>query len=168
MRVWCICTGISFDPSASDRPRGPRRSTSGEPKPCFFRQEIGTVEIMRRTGRAKICVWRWQASPRKASRPVARQDAAVADPLFSEVAERVVPLTLEAPPGPGDALDDGDDGRVGISASSVQRIWRAWPRPASSRATFGQQAVRPGRAITSSDVAGVPSLASLPPTHRAY
>ena len=69
MRVCRMRTGISFDLSASDRARLEAlvrdRNT---PQKHAWRAEIvllsadgvGTVEIMRRTGRAKTCVWRWQ------------------------------------------------------------------------------------------------------------
>lgn len=62
---------------------------------------VGTVEIMRRTGKSKTCVWRWQERfadegvdglLRDKTRPprIAR--------LEPEVAERVVALTLADPP----------------------------------------------------------------------
>ena len=61
-------TGISIDVTASDRARLEAlvrdRNT---PQKHAWRAEIvllsadglGTVEIMRRTGKAKTCVWRW-------------------------------------------------------------------------------------------------------------
>jgi transposase len=62
---------------------------------------VGTVEIMRRTGKSKTCVWRWQE--RFAEEGV---DGLLRDktrpsriaPLEPEVAERVVALTLADPP----------------------------------------------------------------------
>ena len=37
-----------------------RRSTSGGPDRAAQRRGVGTNEIMRRTGKSKTCVWRWQ------------------------------------------------------------------------------------------------------------
>lgn len=63
---------------------------------------VGTVEIMRQTGKSKTCVWRWQERfaaegleglLRDKTRP-----SRIA-PLGPEVAERVVALTLQDPPG---------------------------------------------------------------------
>src|SRR6187549_4091107 len=62
---------------------------------------LGTGEIMRRTGKSKPCVWRWQARfmtdgldglLRDKTRP------SRVPPLGPEVAERVVALTLSDPP----------------------------------------------------------------------
>jgi len=91
---------------------------------------IGTVEIMRRTGKSKTAVWRWQERfmqdgvdgiLRDKTRP------SRIPPLSGEVTERVVTLTITADP-PGEvthwtapAMAD----LVGLSVSSVQRIWRA-------------------------------------------
>ena len=90
---------------------------------------IGTNAIMRRTGKSKTCVWRWQE--RFAEQGV---DGLLRDktrpsripPLPPEVAERVVGLTFSEPPGEathwtGAMMAEA----VGISVSSVQRIWRA-------------------------------------------
>jgi transposase len=87
----------------------------------------GTAEIMRRAGVAKTAVWGWQERFM-----VAGVDGLLRDktrpsripPLSGDIAERVV--TLGPPPAetthwtaPAMAA------RVGISVSSVQRIWRA-------------------------------------------
>ena len=87
---------------------------------------LGTVEIMRRTGKSKIAVWRWQEALgvegllRDKTRP------SRVPPLGREIADRVVALTLSAPrheathwTAPAMAKT------VGISVSAVQRIWRA-------------------------------------------
>jgi hypothetical protein len=64
-------------------------------------RRFGTAEIMRRTGKSKPCVWRWQARfmtegvdglLRDKTRP------SRFPPLGPEVAERVVALTLTDPP----------------------------------------------------------------------
>jgi transposase len=89
----------------------------------------GTAEIMRRTGKAKTVIWRWQE--RFAAEGVAAlwrdktRPPRIA-PLKAEIAARVVSLTLAEPPAnathwTGAAMAQA----VGISVSSVQRIWRA-------------------------------------------
>src|SRR5271154_831237 len=90
---------------------------------------VGTNEIMRQTGTSKTCVWRWQERfvvegfdglLRDKTRP-----SRVA-PLGADVAERVVARTQSDPPAetthwtaPMMAKE------IGVSVSSVQRIWRA-------------------------------------------
>ena len=90
---------------------------------------MGTNAIMRETGKSKTCVWRWQERfaeegveglLRDKTRP-----SRIA-PLPPEVAERVVELTFTAPPAEathwtGAMMAEA----VGISVSSVHRIWRA-------------------------------------------
>jgi DNA invertase Pin-like site-specific DNA recombinase len=69
MQVWRMRTGISITPKPVDR----RRLTTvardrNAPHKHVWRAEIvllsadgvGTNEIMRRTGKSKTCVWRWQ------------------------------------------------------------------------------------------------------------
>src|SRR5687767_15880216 len=69
MRVWGMRPGVSITLFAADRRRlnmivGDRNA----PQKHVWRAEIvllsagglGTVEIMRRTGKSKTCVWRWQ------------------------------------------------------------------------------------------------------------
>ena len=90
---------------------------------------VGTNEIMRRTGKSKTCVWRWQERfaeegyeglLRDKSRP------SRIPPLGPEVAERVVALTLRDPPDEATHWTGAMMAKVvGISVSSVQRIWRA-------------------------------------------
>jgi hypothetical protein len=62
---------------------------------------VGTNEIMWRTGKSKTCVWRWQERfmdegfdglLRDKTRP------SRVPPLTSDVAERIVALTLQDPP----------------------------------------------------------------------
>ena len=131
-------TGISFTVSPADR----RRLTAlvrdrNTPQKHVWRAEIvllsaegaGTMEIMRRTGKSKTCVWRWQE--RFAEEGV---DGLLRDktrpsripPLGPEVAERVVALTLEDPPGETTHWTaDMMAKAAGISASAVRRIWKA-------------------------------------------
>jgi transposase len=90
---------------------------------------LGTNEIMRRTAKSKTCVWRWQERfmeegfeglLRDKTRP------SRIEPLDADVAKRVVAMTLTDPPGEtthwtGAMMAEA----IGISVSSVQRIWRA-------------------------------------------
>jgi transposase len=89
----------------------------------------GTVEIMRRTGKSKTAVWRWQERFMRAGVDGLLRDKtrpSRVPPLGSEVVERVVSLTQGDPPGEtthwtAAAMAEAS----GISVSSVQRIWRA-------------------------------------------
>ena len=90
---------------------------------------IGTMAIQRQTGKGKPTIWRWQARfmaegvdglLREATRP------SRVPPLPAATIERVVEMTLTEPPGEtthwtGAAMAKA----VGVSISSVQRIWRA-------------------------------------------
>jgi len=90
---------------------------------------IGTSEIMRRTGKSKTCVWRWQERfmqegyeglLRDKTRP-SRIPA-----LGADIAERVVALSQTEPPAEATQWTAAVMAKaVGISASSVLRIWRA-------------------------------------------
>jgi len=90
---------------------------------------VGTNEIMRQTGKSKTCVWRWQERFMAEGFDGLLHDktrpSRVA-PLGADVAERVVALTQSDPSAetthwtaPMMAKE------IGISASSVQRIWHA-------------------------------------------
>ena len=84
---------------------------------------------MRRTGKSKTCVWRWQDrfveegfDELPASRRVPRR----IKPLSAEAAKRVDALTLGEPPGEtthwtGFLMPKA----AWLSVSSLQRIWRA-------------------------------------------
>ena len=104
---------------------------------------FGTAEIMRRTGKSKPCVWRWQARfmtegvdglLRDKTRP------SRVPPLGPEVAERVVALTLTDPPAETTHWTAAMMAKAaGISVSSVQRICRPM---ASSRTGSGSSSSR--------------------------
>jgi transposase len=89
----------------------------------------GTNAIMRETGKSKTCVWRWQERfaaegvdglLRDKTRP---SRIAKLDP---SLAERVVALTIEEPPREATHWTSAAMAEAaGVSASSVQRIWRA-------------------------------------------
>jgi transposase len=126
---------------------------------------LGTNGIMRSTGRAKSVVWRWQERfmqegmdglPRDKTRPPGRK------PLDPAIIEQVVALTAE---NPSDETTHWTAGlmakTVGISVSSVQRIWQA----------HGLQPHRVRRFKLSKDPEFVPKLRDIvglyvnPPAH---
>jgi len=90
---------------------------------------VGTVEIMRRTGKSKTCVWRWQERFMAAGVDGLLRDKtrpSRVPPLPAEVVERVIALTRNDPLGEathwtGAVMAEA----TGISVSSVQRIWRS-------------------------------------------
>ena len=131
-------TGIVVEVGAADRARLEAVvADRNSPQKHVWRARIvlltadgcGTAEVMRRTGKAKTAVWRWQERfmlecvdglLRDKTRP------SRIPPLGPEVAERVVALTLADPPGEtthwtAAAMAEA----TGISASSVRRIWRS-------------------------------------------
>jgi len=131
-------TGISFTVSPTNRARltaliGDRN----RPQKHVWRARIillsadgaGTVEIMRRTGKSKTCVWRWQERFAEEGVEGLLRDKTRPSripPLGPEVAERVVALTLKEPPGETTHWTaDMMAHAAGISASTVRRIWKA-------------------------------------------
>jgi transposase len=90
---------------------------------------VGTNEIMRQTGKSKTCVWRWQERFMRAGYDGLLRDKTRPSripPLGSDIAERVVMLTHTDPPAEATHWTATMMAKaVGISASSVQRIWRA-------------------------------------------
>jgi len=90
---------------------------------------IGTNEIMRETGKSKTCVWRWQERFMQEGYDGLLRDKTRPSriaPLGSQIAARVVTLTQTDPPAELTHWTAALMAKVvGISASSVQRIWRA-------------------------------------------
>jgi transposase len=90
---------------------------------------LGTNEIMRRSGKSKTCVWRWQERFMQEGAEGLLRDKTRPSripPFGAEVAERVVALTLTDPPAESTHWTAAMMAKeVGISVSSVQRIWRA-------------------------------------------
>ncbi len=91
--------------------------------------DVGTHEIMRRTGKSKTCVWRWQERFMEEG-----VDGLVRDktrppripPLAPDVAERVVALTLTDPPVEATHWTASMmSAAVSISETAVRRIWRS-------------------------------------------
>ena len=131
-------TGISFEVLPADRRRLEAivRDRNAAQK-HVWRAEIillsadgaGTTEIMRRTGKSKPCVWRWQERfmhdgvdglCRDRTRP------SRIPPLGEEVAARVVEMTLGAPLHEATHWTAAAMAKAaGISESSVRRIWKA-------------------------------------------
>ena len=129
---------VSFEVSASERAR--LEALVADPKTAqkhVWRARIvlltadgfGTMEIIRRTGKTKPTVWRWQARFMEE-----RVDGLLYDktrppgkpPLPAELVKRVVELTHEEPPGEATHWTVRAMAKaVGISMRSVQRIWAA-------------------------------------------
>ncbi len=91
---------------------------------------LGTVEIMRRTGKSKTAVWRWQERFMQEGVDGLLRDKTRPSgipPLGDEAAERVVSLTVKSePPGEVTHWTAAVVAKlIGISVSSVHRIWRA-------------------------------------------
>src|ERR1700745_1514246 len=89
----------------------------------------GTAEIMRATGKAKTVIWRWQERFRDEGAAGLWRDKTRPSripPLSPAVGERVVAITLAGPPPAASHWTGAAMAKAaGISASSVQRIWRA-------------------------------------------
>src|ERR1700680_5019178 len=90
---------------------------------------VGTNEIMRQTGKSKTCVWRWQERFMQAGYDGLLRDTTRPSripPLVSDIAERLIVLPRTDPPVEATHCTASMMAKaVGISASSVQRIWRA-------------------------------------------
>src|SRR3954468_10836864 len=138
MRIWGMRPGVTIALSAFDRRRleaivGNRNA----PQKHAWRAQIvllsagglGTVEIMRRTGKSKTCVLRWQERFAEAGVVGLLRDKTRpprVKPLGQEVIDKVVALTATEPPHEathwtGAAMANA----ARISVSSVQRIWKA-------------------------------------------
>jgi transposase len=131
-------TGISIRAKPSQRNRLKAiLNDRNAPQKHVWRAEIvllsaeglGTNEIMRRTGKSKTCVWRWQERFMEEGVEGLLRDKTRPSripPLGAEVAERVVKLTLSEPPGETTHWTGSMMAKAcGISASAVRRIWRA-------------------------------------------
>ena len=130
--------GISVEVSTADRARlevvvADRNS----PQKHVWRARIvlgtadglGTGEIMRRTGKSKPCVWRWQERFMREGVAGLRRDKTRPSripPLTQAMIDRVVALTATEPPHEAthwtaSAMAEA----TGTSPSSVLRVWRA-------------------------------------------
>ena len=138
MRVWRMRNGISITLKPGDcrRLKALTRDRNA-PQKHVWRAEIvllsadgiGTNEIMRETGKSKTCVWRWQERSMQEGYDGLLRDKTRPSripPLGSQIAERVVTLAQTDPPAEMTHWTTALMAKVvGISASSVQRIWRA-------------------------------------------
>ena len=90
---------------------------------------VGTHGIMRRTGKSKTCVWRWQERFMEEGVDSLLRDKTRPPripPLAPEVAERVVALTLTDPPVEATHWTASMmAAAVHISESAIRRIWRS-------------------------------------------
>jgi transposase len=131
-------TGISINVKPSERKRlkavlknrnAPQKHVWRAKIILFSAAGLGTNEIMSRTGKSKPCVWRWQERFMAEGfegllRDKTRRSRIA--PLGTEVAKRVVALTLAKPPGETTHWTGAMMAKEsGISVSAVQRIWRA-------------------------------------------
>jgi hypothetical protein len=138
MRIWRMRIGISIIVTPSNRFRLEALVRDrNAPQKRVWRAEIlllsadglGTGEIMRRTGKSKTCVWHWQERFMQEGFEGLLRDKTRPSripPLGADVAARVVALTQTDPPGEATHWTATIMAKeAGISASSVQRIWRA-------------------------------------------
>jgi Integrase core domain. len=127
---------ISFQISPADRDRLERLvADRNTPRKVVWRAGIvlatadglGTMAIVRRTGKSKPCVWRWQERYvaegvegllRDKTRPARKK------PLSAEVKLKVVSMTAKETPANATHWSLRTMGKAaGISHTSVQRIW---------------------------------------------
>src|SRR3712207_747574 len=131
-------TGIDFDLSAADRARLKAVvADRNTPQKHVWRARIvlatadgcGTAEIMRRSGKSKPCVWRWQERFMREGVPGLLRDKTRKPglpPLPAATVIRVVELTLKEPPGEATHWTGRMMAKAaGVSLRSVQRIWAA-------------------------------------------
>ena len=130
--------GIKVEVSAADRARLEAVAADrNSPQKHVWRAKIvlatadglGTNEIMRRTGVSKPCVWRWQERFMREGVDGLLRDRTRPSRIPSlpqAVIDRVVGLTTADPPHEATHWTAAAmAAAVGISLSSVQRIWRA-------------------------------------------
>jgi transposase len=130
--------GISVEVSAADRARLEAEvADRNSPQKHVWRARIilgtadglGTGEIVRRTGKSKPCVWRWQERfMREGVAGLLRDKTRPAriPPLPQAAIDRVIELTTAEPPHEATHWTAATLAvAAGISASSVLRIWRA-------------------------------------------
>ena len=130
--------GISVEVSAADRARLEAVvADRNSPQKHVWRARIilttadglGTGEIVRRTGKAKPSVWRWQERFMREGVAGLRRDKTRPSripPLTQAMIDRVVALTATEPPHEATHWTaSAMAAAVGISPSSVLRLWRA-------------------------------------------
>ena len=130
--------GITVEVSAADRVRLEAIvADRNSPQKHVWRAQIvlltagglGTGEIMRQAGTSKVTVWRWQERFMQAGVAGLLRDKTRRSripPLPASIHDRTVALTQGKPPGEATHWTAAMMAKTtGISASSVQRIWRA-------------------------------------------
>src|SRR5215468_10645677 len=130
--------GVTLEMSAADRARleaivvdrnSPQKHVWRAQIVLLTGDGVGPNEIMRRTGTSKVTVWRWQERfmrPGVAGLVRDKTRPSRIPPSSASVCERTVALTLGDPPGEMTHWTAVMMAKaVGISVSSVQRIWRA-------------------------------------------
>jgi transposase len=130
--------GISIEVGAADRARLEAIvADRNSPQKHVWRAKIilgtadglGTGEIVRRTGKSKPSVWRWQARFAAEGMPGLLRDKTRPPripPLAQATIDRVVELTPTEPPHEATHWTaSAMAAAVGISPSSVLRVWRA-------------------------------------------
>src|SRR6266567_4720652 len=138
MRVWRMRTGISITITASQRRQlkaivgdrnAPQKHVWRARIVLLSADRVGTVEIMHRTGKSKTCVWRWQERFMAEGTAGLLRDKTRPSripPLRQDQIDRVLALTAADPPHQATHWTATAMAKaVGISPSSVQRIWRA-------------------------------------------
>lgn len=130
-------TGITIDLDVSSRARleaivadrnSPQKHVWRSRIVLLSADAVGTSGIMRETGVAKTCVWRWQERFMKEGVDGLLRDRTRPSriPALSQaIVEAIVSRTVEAPPGEvthwtAPAMAKA----IGVSVSSVQRVWR--------------------------------------------
>jgi len=131
-------TGVEIHLSPEERKRLEAVVASGNsPQKHVWRARIlllsadgvGTVEIQRRTGKAKPTIWRWQLRFMEAGVDGLLRDATRPGrkpPLAPAMVERIVAMILDGPPGEATHWSGRTMAKAaGVSHRSVQRIWAA-------------------------------------------
>jgi transposase len=131
-------TGISITVSAADRRRLKTIvADRSSPQNHVWRAQIvllsdaglGTMAIARETGKSKVCVWRWQERFMEEGVQGLLRDKTRPSripPLAQAKVDEIVALTQEAPPFEATHwIAVKMAGAVGVSVSTVQRVWRA-------------------------------------------
>ena len=137
MRVWGMRKGIVVNVTAGDRKRlaaivanrnSPQKHVWRARIVLLTADDLGTAAVMRQTGKSKSVVWRWQERFMQAGVDGLLRDKTRPSrkpPLAREVISQVIDLTAAAPPGEATHWTAPAMAKtVGISVSSVQRIWR--------------------------------------------
>jgi transposase len=130
--------GISVEVSAADRARleaivadrnSPHKHVWRARLILSTADGLGMGEIVRRSGKSKPCVWRWQERFMREGVPGLLRDTtrpARIPPLPQAAIDRVIELTVKEPPHEATHWTASAMAAViGISPSSVLRIWRA-------------------------------------------